>query len=34
MSYDVHDDWQAEWYYGWDAVDEEIVGEFLVGEVE
>ena len=27
MSYDVHYDWKAEWFYGWDEVDEEIFGE-------
>ena len=27
MSYDVRYEWEAEWYYGWDAIDEEIFGE-------
>ena len=27
MSYDVHYDWKAEWYYGWDEIDQEIFGE-------
>ena len=27
VSYGVHYDWRAEWYYGWDAVDYEIFGE-------
>ena len=26
MSYDVHYDWKAEWYYGWDAIDYQIFG--------
>ena len=27
MSYDVHYDWKAEWFYGWDEIDQEIFGE-------
>ena len=31
-SYDISYDWQAEWYYGWDLVDETIFGSFDVQE--
>ncbi len=32
LSFDVHYDWKAEWYYDWDDVDREIFGELGYAE--